>query len=139
MSDFSQGPGWWVASDGKWYPPELHPDQPRIPVPVSQASSQGVPGTSGAAAISYRDQRQEPSIPPTTMVTGPPETDRALSSSRSGRGRLLGVLAVVGVVLVLVVSLVVAFGRSSGGLSGKTAPQVLALTVTAAKAQGSVH
>ena len=26
MSDVSQGPGWWIASDGKWYPPELHPD-----------------------------------------------------------------------------------------------------------------
>ena len=22
MSDFSQGPGWWLASDGKWYPPQ---------------------------------------------------------------------------------------------------------------------
>jgi hypothetical protein len=21
MSDTSQGPGWWLASDGKWYPP----------------------------------------------------------------------------------------------------------------------
>ena len=25
MSDKPEGPGWWVASDGKWYPPELHP------------------------------------------------------------------------------------------------------------------
>jgi hypothetical protein len=25
MSDAWQGPGWWMASDGKWYPPELHP------------------------------------------------------------------------------------------------------------------
>ncbi len=25
MSDVWQGPGWWIASDGKWYPPELHP------------------------------------------------------------------------------------------------------------------
>lgn len=25
MSDFSQGPGWWQASDGKWYPPEQAP------------------------------------------------------------------------------------------------------------------
>lgn len=25
MSDVTQGPGWWIASDGKWYPPELHP------------------------------------------------------------------------------------------------------------------
>lgn len=22
MSDLSQGPGWWQASDGKWYPPQ---------------------------------------------------------------------------------------------------------------------
>ena len=26
MSDTSQGQGWWEASDGKWYPPEQHPD-----------------------------------------------------------------------------------------------------------------
>ncbi len=25
MSDSSQGPGWWQASDGKWYPPEQAP------------------------------------------------------------------------------------------------------------------
>ena len=27
MSDTSQGPGWWLASDGKWYPPEQHPSR----------------------------------------------------------------------------------------------------------------
>ena len=26
MSDVFEGPGWWMASDGKWYPPEGHPD-----------------------------------------------------------------------------------------------------------------
>lgn len=25
MADSSAGPGWWQASDGKWYPPEQHP------------------------------------------------------------------------------------------------------------------
>src|SRR4051812_20499156 len=25
VSDTSQGPGWWQASDGKWYPPEQAP------------------------------------------------------------------------------------------------------------------
>lgn len=25
MSDVSQGPGWWRASDGRWYPPEAIP------------------------------------------------------------------------------------------------------------------
>jgi hypothetical protein len=37
MSDMSQGPDWWVASDGKWYPPHLHPSV-RIPV-VSDAAA----------------------------------------------------------------------------------------------------
>jgi Domain of unknown function (DUF4190) len=29
MSDTSQGPGWWLASDGKWYPPEAWTGPPR--------------------------------------------------------------------------------------------------------------
>ena len=26
MSDVSQGAGWWQATDGRWYPPETHPE-----------------------------------------------------------------------------------------------------------------
>ncbi len=35
MGDSSQGPGWWQASDGRWYPPESHPtaQQPTMAVP----------------------------------------------------------------------------------------------------------
>jgi uncharacterized RDD family membrane protein YckC len=34
MSDVSQGPGWWMASDHKWYPPEAHAGyQPAPPPP----------------------------------------------------------------------------------------------------------
>ena len=33
MSDVSQGPGWWQASDLKWYPPELHADYVAPPTP----------------------------------------------------------------------------------------------------------
>ena len=31
MSDTSQGPGWWQASDGKWYAPELYPKDWPVP------------------------------------------------------------------------------------------------------------
>ena len=31
MSDVSQGPGWWQATDGKWYPPTPQPQQPPAP------------------------------------------------------------------------------------------------------------
>ncbi len=39
MSDFSQGPNWWQASDGKWYPPEQHPNhQLTLPPPPVQSN-----------------------------------------------------------------------------------------------------
>lgn len=34
MSEMMQGPGWWQASDGKWYPPESHPNY--LPPPTAQ-------------------------------------------------------------------------------------------------------
>jgi len=143
MSDTAQGPDWWLASDGKSYPPELHPDRPSVPVQVSQASSHLLPGISDDAPASYWNKRQgvggPSAVPTTTMFFGSQEPDRTPSSSRSGRRRLVGVLAVVGAALVLTVSLVLVLGRNTGGLSGKTAAQVLALTVTAAKSEGSVH
>lgn len=40
MSDTSQGPGWWQASDGKWYAPELYPSE--WPRPDEPAVSAGV-------------------------------------------------------------------------------------------------
>ena len=36
MSNAPQGPGWWQASDGNWYPPEQHPGYaPPPPTPPS--------------------------------------------------------------------------------------------------------
>lgn len=35
MSDAPQGPGWWLASDGRWYPPESH--SPSLPPPPPTA------------------------------------------------------------------------------------------------------
>jgi hypothetical protein len=29
MSDVSNGDGWWIASDGKWYPPHMAPAPPQ--------------------------------------------------------------------------------------------------------------
>jgi hypothetical protein len=48
MSDISQGAGWWQASDGKWYPPEQHPNYRPAPPPPA-GSTPGGPGfTPGA-------------------------------------------------------------------------------------------
>ena len=48
MSDVAQGPNWWIASDGKWYPPELHPSV-RSPEPAKAGSTGGSrPAANGA-------------------------------------------------------------------------------------------
>gem|GEM_PF-569205 len=49
MSDSSQGPGWWQASDGKWYPPEQAPAY-QAPAPGDGviAGGGGAPGATPA-------------------------------------------------------------------------------------------
>jgi hypothetical protein len=37
VSDVSQGPGWWQASDGKWYPPQPAAAPPAAPPPRGPA------------------------------------------------------------------------------------------------------
>jgi hypothetical protein len=37
MSDTQQGPGWWQASDGKWYAPEQAPGATAPPAPAAPA------------------------------------------------------------------------------------------------------
>ena len=52
MSDVSQGPGWWMASDGKWYPPEQHPNYvapPPPPAPPPAPPAAPPPGPPSAA------------------------------------------------------------------------------------------
>jgi hypothetical protein len=48
----SRGPGWWLASDGAWYPPELHPGyvSPRQP-PAAAAPNVTVTRFLGAHVV----------------------------------------------------------------------------------------
>lgn len=48
MSDTSQGPGWWLASDGKWYPPELWTGPPLSRPGFSQSAPSPYPAQAGA-------------------------------------------------------------------------------------------
>lgn len=52
MSDVAQGPGWWQASDGRWYPPEALPQVPNQGPPPPEAAG---PGPDGGNAGSPRE------------------------------------------------------------------------------------
>lgn len=43
MSDTAQAAGWWLASDGKWYPPELHPSYVPPPSPPATVGHGDLP------------------------------------------------------------------------------------------------
>lgn len=86
MSDTSQGEGWWRASDGKWYPPESHPDYvpPAAPVaepppvppapepvapPITPDPIQSVPPIDPGATVAVPAQS---ATPPITSVPAAP-------------------------------------------------------------------
>ena len=49
MSDTSGGPGWWLASDGRWYPPEAWTGPPRqSDATAFSAGMPSYPGGGGA-------------------------------------------------------------------------------------------
>lgn len=93
--DFIAGPpagsvGWWIASDGRWYPPELHP-----------AHRSGWPVTAAAAS-----NPGNPHDPP----YGPSVTARGRRNRK--RGVMIGVASVV--VLTLVAGVLLATHGSGG-------------------------
>jgi len=57
MSDTSQGPGWWQASDGKWYPPDAATPAPPAPggAPGYGAPGYGAPVGMGGGPEQYAD------------------------------------------------------------------------------------
>jgi hypothetical protein len=88
MSDVSQGPGWWIASDGKWYPPEDHPDYrppPQVPeVPSWEAhASQSQPQAPGPQIPG--PQIPGPQIPQTAAYT-PPRAQLDPRAALEGKG-----------------------------------------------------
>jgi len=72
MSDFQRGPGWWQASDGKWYPPETHPSRQAPPPPPAAPHAQVPPPGSGFGLPSYPDNPTQPGTPSPYTQWGTP-------------------------------------------------------------------
>jgi DNA uptake protein ComE-like DNA-binding protein len=57
MSDLSQGEGWWRASDGKWYPPEQHPEYSQRELPqLRTRPSRPASGRAAGRKLSWKDK-----------------------------------------------------------------------------------
>lgn len=92
MSDVSQGPGWWQASDGKWYPPRESDEPPGpgwwlasdgkwYPPELRSASA----GGSGAAAVAAHTRAVTGQPRPSERPTSGGQPKPAGGPSRSSR------------------------------------------------------
>jgi hypothetical protein len=64
MTNTQPGPGWWQASDGNWYAPELHPDRrppdPDYRSPDYESWVDGLAAPPGEAVVDPRDLSDTP-------------------------------------------------------------------------------
>lgn len=72
MADVSQGDGWWIASDGKWYPPHLHPSVAQLPPPPRPYVAPGAEPQVGQPSWSQQPPGAPPWPSPSPYGTYPP-------------------------------------------------------------------
>lgn len=123
MSDSPQGDGWWIASDGKWYPPQTPPTPPPAASPEPQQPptqpQQPVQQPPPAPGVAQGQQSppgpgQAPGTPPPYAGAagapgtpgGTPEDD----DSKGGKGKWIALV----IVLLLIAGGVAAFFLLSG-------------------------
>ena len=137
MSDVSQGPGWWQASDGKWYAPELHPDyqppaaEPPAAEPPAVDPTQPIAPIGGDATAPLPSSQPlepptsafptspPPAVPPGGLPPGGPPP-AVVPPGGGGGGGALKWVAIVVVLLLVGGGVAFALTRDSGGAS-KTA------------------
>jgi hypothetical protein len=66
MSDIPLGPGWWQASDGKWYHPDQHPSAVagRTTTTVPPSASSETPAVGAGASSPYTAEPASPYLAP---------------------------------------------------------------------------
>ncbi len=125
MSDQQQGPGWWLASDGRWYPPEQAAGA-AAPAPTEAAGSpvestsrpvESMPAPTEVAGSPVEStSRPVGSTPPPVGSTPRPfglaSSPEAPSSKKTGR---LVVGAVILVALIVAAALVLSAGDDDDG------------------------
>ena len=143
MSDTWQGPGYWLASDGKWYSPDLHPDASppmaspaegmlnasRIETPMSAAPWASVGATARPANTeSSWGTSRTATLPQPVRSFGTDADAFAVGPVDSGRRPRVNRRALrwgTGVVVVVIVAAGVLVGHA--GQSPKWDPRVLGI------------
>jgi len=112
MSEQSQGPGWWQASDGKWYPPE---QAPAAPPPSTQPI--GATPPAGPPPAGSPPAGPPPAGPPGAPVgpTGPGGPGAPVVPPKNNTAKIVAVIVALALVAGGVAFALTRGGGSSGG------------------------
>jgi hypothetical protein len=122
-ADSSQGPGWWQASDGKWYPPEQRPGGSPSPTP---SASQGPSPTTSPTTSPYPTPGPAPipSAQPLGATGGSGEQQSFfarlfdMSFTSFITPSIIKILFILGIVLISIVSLFLLIGGAANAGDG---------------------
>ena len=81
MGETAHGPGWWMAADGQWYPPDMDPDDVAR---LRAASSTGSPPGAGLTPTNWRAGIPAPGHGPVAAGTVPPASPRRPGAHPAG-------------------------------------------------------
>ena len=122
MSEQSQGPGWWQASDGRWYPPESRPGPAPPPQPAAGGATIDHPQGTTILVLGILSLVVCGLLGPVAWVMGNnalAEIDRSPAAYRNRgnvqAGRICGIVATALLafgIIVLIIALVAAAGSS---------------------------
>ncbi|HEX3461595.1 MAG TPA: DUF4190 domain-containing protein [Acidimicrobiales bacterium] len=124
----SPGPGYWLASDGQWYPPEQAPGAAPVPPPASAIfPTYPQPGGWDQAQIPYPTGRSVPARP---------TNGQAIASLVCACAGVIPFLGIVGVILGVIFgftakSQIKRTGGVQGGSGLATAGIVISIAITA--------
>ena len=131
-SDVQETPDWWKASDGRFYPPELHPDyvKPAEPAPAPSPTAQAPAAASAPAASTPADSTSAdstPSLADRLRAEADRVGDEASAAADAGVGSMGGVGD----------SLSGATGAAGGAIAGAAAAATGAASTAADAATGA--
>jgi hypothetical protein len=146
MTDTTKGPldqqpnepGWWLASDGKWYPPQSAAGQEQPPPPIAPAPSGGGNGFAVTALVLGIIGLLFGFIPLTFFVAGTlgvlalifgligrrRATQRGMKTRTATSGTVLGILSIVMAIigLVILVTVINSTSNKLNEISGGASP-----------------
>jgi hypothetical protein len=103
------GPGWWAASDGRWYAPELHPEYVRPHAPKHAA--QGQPARTRSDIPPSLGQSAEPLVP---------DVPAPSPGRKARKHKWWYVVAAVSIVVVVILAISSGGGKGNGSSTSTT-------------------